>query len=406
MNKELISTLRAYNELNNEKAECEKGLSESVDTYVHRLVTEPKKRATDYVAPPSRSALTKILIWFIITLCAALTCLIISIILIVKMSVATSIANNPGDKFYDWIDGWQYVSTFDELEGSWAEVRSDWKSRGLDIDWKYVENIKNKEYLNYDYINADGFASSLLYNIRQEYNKSFVIGACIMAVIIFGFSALAIGSSVKRATDEYKKESAVYNTYLLRCADDKQYNEQEYPSLHSEYLRRKEMLEKEYFERRERLQNDLDRIDTELRPYYEIVPKSNAPLVSRLLEIFEFGRADTLDEAMSILYLDLKEEAEERRRREEEREREMEIIRHNMAMETYARQQAMAAENAAKAAHDANLAQERAMRDEQARAKAAQRDAEHKAHFRCLNCQHRTKCYQRGAINCASYLPK
>ena len=394
-----LSELRKLNKIYKRKTEVESELSQSFDDFISgKGFVKPEKMHPTKKAPSCASFIPKLIPAVIISFVTILF-LILTISSFRGFLSSKTIQSNPGNAYNAWLDEWNYVSSFDDLESSWSAVEADWESRGIDVDWDFVLQVKNEYYSYSPTIYSGDFSNTLLFEVYSHYNAPYSIAFYIILTLVgLILSAVFITKSIK----SIKKYSTERGEYLTEKAELEAFNEAALPKLLSEYDRAVEKLSKIYEEKTVFLESELEERKAEIEPYCDFLSEKYYPYLDSIIDILECGRAEDLKEALRVLNSDISEA----RARAEEREwramQEMREALHYQKMESYAKEQAAAASRQAAAAEEAARLERKAQRDEASRA----RHAESRAYSRCYNCAHYKRCHQHGTVNCAAFLPR
>lgn len=224
-----------------------------------------------------------------------------------------------------------------------------------------------------------------LYNVFREYDNAFL-------------------SVAEECEAEYNKAKALKTSTL--------------DEIEKKYKKKKNDLVAE----KERLQNQLNSTT--------LIPEELFEDADRILSMLKLKRADTIKEAINLVFDEKRKDEEEAARRKEAARREAILEEqardnrmHNLAMERAAEEEARAMRehnaaiervaqaqaSAAEAQASAAEAQAREAQKQTQMAKRQSDDALRAASARCNHCANRGKCSVRfgaGAIGCPSYMPR
>ena len=394
-----LSELRKLNKIYKRKNKVEKELSESFDDFLSAGgMQKPRELCPTAKAPSPASFISK-LIPAVIIFFLTILFLVLTISSFRGFLSSKTIQANPGEAYNAWLESWGSISVFEDLEPGWREVEKDWASRGIDIDWSFVLEVKNRFYSYSTTIYSEDFSNTLLYEVFNHYNTPYTIAFYIIITFVGLILSIAF---ITKSVKSIKKYLSEKNAYISDRNECETFNRDALPKLLSEYNQTVEKLSQIYAERKSSLEKEIKSCKGEIEPYYDFLSEKYYPYLDSLIDILECGRADDLKEALRVLNSDI---AEARERAEEREWRAMEQMReaiHYQTMESYAKQQADAASRQAAAAEEALRLEKKARSDEAAKS----RHAESRARSRCYNCAHYLRCHQHGTVNCAAFLPR
>lgn len=178
-------------------------------------------------------------------------------------------------------------------------------------------------------------------------------------------------------------------------------------------------IQKEISEKIEaKYESDISVLNAEKNKYIEelntidIIPEELLDDAENISKMLKQKRADTLKEAINLVFEEKQREAEELQRRLEAQNLERKVREHNEAMERAAREEALAMkehnkamERAAQAQAEAIIEQARAAQAQQRAQREAEETQERAARARCASCANRFICSadRQRAYSCNDY---
>ena len=255
----------------------------------------------------------------ILAIVIGLVMMIVAILFLSSViSFFTNINNNPGDAWNDWIRNyWTGESaTIESISKGWHPVFVSWLMRGRIAPWFLVEDlIKDNGWFG---------SSQCLYVINRRFKNLhtayFIIGGIALFFLVRLFFSLV---SDYKSTIRYNKE-CVINAENARKEniEIKRYNKEDYPKVLEKYQqdyeqyekeckviddlikRKKEFYKKCFKEESNKTNDEIKKIDARIRTYSDVVNENQLRFVNRLRNIIDMGRAESIKEAMNVMYQD------------------------------------------------------------------------------------------------------
>ena len=256
-----------------------------MSTYIHQNIAEPepvKKQA--YKPRPLRSSLfdtseTTGFISFILVLIFILTQVVLGVFAIQKKQQADAIQaviDNPGQEWENWLDLWRQDNmTWEVLEANWYKVEDSWAIRDVEVDWHFVETIKESIHQQTIY---DHYFEEQLFNQLSSVKTDFQHDAStfftwIVVLVVADIICICLMASNGMFSHIIitQKDKEIYKAQLTEYEKAEDYNNNIYPKELEKYENMYEKLEKEYEKKWEEidaavdeLQKEIDIIDLEL----------------------------------------------------------------------------------------------------------------------------------------------
>ena len=268
-----------------------------------------------------------------------------------------------------------------------------------------------------------------------------VICLCVVGFIRFLFynDKLEKATKFTKSYADYEKEHKTLVSQIISLnAESFKSKWQKFDADFSAFI---EAYTKEHRESSTALEQEIEKVEEEARiklqsidskieevnksmEQHTLIHNSLFEHVSKILRVLEFGRADTLKEAINIVLDDIRKDEEEAARQSEAMEREwileqqaIETASHNRRMQEMAEREAEESRKrfeeselrARKEAADARRREEERNREMKQAAEREERARKNAITARCYSCANFNKCssYVRGKLeNCASFVPK
>lgn len=364
-----------------EKKELEGLLEVTQEEYLACHHPKPKKKAMIETSQPS---LKPFFIKAAIAAALIIVCVSLVISIIASLSAAkklTAVAENPGKEYEAWLASWATVSTFEELEEGWKPVEKAWKKRGVDFDWKKVEEVKE----TLPFLDSVRFNKSILGSLKSEASDKGDTSVKIMFIFFAVIPMIIFTINAKAKYDEWKEGTAQHEKNVQENKERARFNEAEYPKLLAEYEEKlPEMIER-YLEAGAIVRNELEEANAQIAKRSDILPLQYHDHAEEIATIILNMRAESLKEAINVFEQD----------QHAARMQAMELER----IENEARHQETMRRQAAEQARAAAEAQQRMLRDQAERERS-------EAYRRCRACAHYGNCRVTGQINCGGFRPK
>ena len=296
----------------------------SEDEYVEKVLPTPERRSTIQSA---RKPDPKKLIIFLSAFCIAA---IIAVVLLFSVIHTFSLRNaildiraDRGNPYREWLNSFGSVENFDQLEEGWATVEEDWGKRGIDINWDFVVEVKNKTYPYGGTIYANRIDYALIEAIEDLDDQS-IGGTKIPALIVLCALAIFFALQLKKEYRFWTYRRKAYRESQIQINENIEFNiklpdlikkrEEKLPAVRAEYQEKVNAARAEYPEKLEAARaahkEKMMPILLELAPHMEVLEKYGELLPSPQYYRFatllglkiQLEQADTPLEAIEKMY--------------------------------------------------------------------------------------------------------
>ena len=304
MNLELVEQLKTLGKSTLEKDRIIRG---ELTKTKEQFFPKPVEKELFFVTKPNKKSV-------VIAACLMASFLVIAIILAVgavscysRVGKISDIIDNPGEKYEAWLESFSNYSYFNELEDGWAEVEADWKSRGVDVDWKYVLTVQQKRIQGA--VSSDNYDKQLMKSLEEDVDDCFTEAApmtffaivLIIPTIVF---AVKLKNRCKKLREETKRfvETTAKNAPLIK------YNEEELPKLIKEWEEKLPEMQVEYERYINSLKVKVTQLDEEISKYEHLLPSKYHHFAEDIAVYIGGGFTCSIDGAIMLFEEKMKNE--------------------------------------------------------------------------------------------------
>lgn len=317
--------------------------------------SNPLKNQSYSVSKPEKGKFLFSLVAMLVFFAACIGTLIASFVCSANQSTFTEMRKTPDTAYEQWADGWDSVSSFNELEDTWYIVQNEWGKRGLTVTWndvlaskqaltRYSSTIYSGEL--YKQLCAD-MANKMS---EQEGTMQFLAIFSLIPAVVFAIITKKRGVVLRCDTAEYNEQEKRNRELELeynQWKKDVEKAKTEYVRLRKKVAEQQEELAEEKQAAKKRIKELQVTINKLTEQCNKASEKVQAALIqlgydydldsSLMAHLFEHLEDNNFERAAEICYqnddlsivvhrtyqeeLEQEEAAEERRREKRERDR-------------------------------------------------------------------------------------